>query len=79
LVLLFVGESLGLRDDTKDHQTNPGQRSAQAAERGELAAGAIAYPHQQQEPRPAHQTNPQPRSRACQWTPTHRWHLRPTH
>jgi hypothetical protein len=34
LVLLFVGESLGLRDDTKDHQTNPGQRSAQAAERG---------------------------------------------
>src|SRR2546423_10953969 len=35
LVLLFVGDSLGLRDHTKDHQTNPGQRAAQAAERGE--------------------------------------------
>jgi len=79
LVLLFVGDSLGLRDNTKDHQTNPGQRSAQAAERGELAAGAIAYPHQQQESRPAHQTNPQPRSRARRWPRTHRWHLRPTH
>ena len=79
LVLLFVGDGLGLRDHTKDHQTNPGKRSAQAAERGELAAGAIAYPHQQQEPRPAHQTNPQPRNRASRWTPTHRWHLRPTH
>lgn len=43
LVLLFVGDSLGLRDHTKDHQANPGQRSAEAAERGELAAGAIAY------------------------------------
>ena len=59
LVLLFVGDSLGLRDHTKGHQTNPGQRSPQAAERGELAAGAIAYPrpHQQQQPRPAHQTD----------------------
>ncbi len=43
LALLFVGNSLGLRDHTKDHQANPGQRSAEAAERGELAAGAIAY------------------------------------
>jgi hypothetical protein len=60
LVLLFVGDSLGLRDHTKDHQANPGQRSAQVAERGELAAGAITYPRQQLEPRPAHQTNPQP-------------------
>jgi len=64
LVLLFVGDSLGLRDLTKDHQANPGQRSAQAAERGELAAGAIAYPRQQLEPRPVRQTDPQPRSRA---------------
>ncbi|HEV7829530.1 MAG TPA: hypothetical protein VGP04_11905 [Pseudonocardiaceae bacterium] len=79
LVLLFVGDSLGLRDHTKNHQTNPGQRSAQAAERGELAAGAIAYPHQQQELRPAHQTNPQPKGRASRWTRTHRWQLRPTH
>jgi hypothetical protein len=79
LVLLFVGESLGLRDDTKDHQTNPGQRSAQAAERGELAAGAITYPRQQQEPRPARQTDPKPRSRAHRLVRTHRWHLRPTH
>jgi hypothetical protein len=79
LVLLFVGDSLGLRDHTKDHQTNPGQRSAQAAEQGELAAGAIAYPRPQQEPRPAHQTNPQPRSRASRRTRTHRWQLRPTY
>ena len=43
LVLLFGGDRLGLRDHTKDHQANPGQRSAEAAERGELAAGAIAY------------------------------------
>jgi hypothetical protein len=49
LVLLFVGNRLGLRD----HQSNPGKRSPRAAERGELAAGAITYPRQQQEPRPA--------------------------
>jgi hypothetical protein len=79
LVLLFVGDSLGLRDHTKGHQTNPGQRSPQAAERGELAAGAITYPRQQQEPHPVHQTDPQPRSRAHQWPRTHRWHLHPTH
>jgi hypothetical protein len=79
LVLLFVGESLGLRDHTENHQTNPGKRSPQAAERGELAAGAITYPRQQQKPRPAHQTDPQPRSRASRWTRTHRWHLRPIH
>jgi hypothetical protein len=75
LVLLFVGASLGLREHTKGHQTNPGQRSLQAAERGELAAGAIPYPRQQQEPRPARQTDPQPRSRAHRWTRTHRWQL----
>ena len=79
LVLLFVGDSLGLRDHTKDHHTNPGQRAAQAAERGELAAGAITYPRQQQEPRPARQTDPKPTSRAHRWPRTHRWHLRPTH
>jgi len=79
LVLLFVGDSLGLRDPTKDHQTNPGQRSAQAAERGELAAGAIAYPRQQLEPRPVRQTDPQPRSRAHRLLRAHRWHLRPAH
>lgn len=53
LVLLFVGKSLGLREHTQDHQTNPGQRSSHAAERGELAAGTIAYSWQEQEPRPA--------------------------
>jgi hypothetical protein len=53
LVLLFVGESLGLRDHTQGHQTNPGRRSAHATERGELAAGAIAYSWQKQPPRPA--------------------------
>ena len=70
LVLLFVGEKLGLREHTEDRQTNPGKHSLQAAERGELAAGAIAYPRQQQEPRPARQTDPRPRSRARRWT---RW------
>ncbi len=53
LVLLFIGDSLGLRDHTQGHQTNPGQRSPQAAERGELAAGAITYRCQQQQPHPA--------------------------
>ena len=53
LVLLFVGDSLGLRDHTQGHQSNPGQRSPQAAERGQLAAGAITYRFQQQEPQPA--------------------------
>ncbi len=43
LVLLFVGEKLGLREHTEGHQADPGNRSPQAAERGELAAGAIAY------------------------------------
>lgn len=70
LVLLFVGEKLGLREHTEGHQANPGQRSPQAAGRGELAAGAIAYPcsRQQQESRPARQTHPQPRSRTGRWT-----------
>jgi hypothetical protein len=80
LVLLFVGNQLGLRDHTEGHPTNPGQRATQAAERGELAAGAIAYPgpRQQLEPRPARQTDPRPSSRAARWTRTRRWHLRPT-
>jgi hypothetical protein len=78
-VLLFADGSLGLRDHAEDRQANPGQRSAQAAERGELAAGAIAYPRQQPEPRPAHQTNPRPRSRAGRGIRTHRWQLRPPH
>src|SRR5918998_26467 len=73
LVLLFVGDRLGLRDHTEGQQTNPGKRAPQAAERGELAAGAIAYPspHQQREPRPAHQIDPQPRSRVSRWARTH--------
>jgi hypothetical protein len=78
VVLLFVGDSLGLRDHTEG-QTNPGQRSSQAAERGELAAGAIAYPRPQLEPRPVRQADPQPRSRPHRWARTHWWHLRPTH
>ena len=53
LVLLFVGDTFGLRDHTDGHQTSPGQRSPQAAERGELAAGAITYRRQRQEPCPA--------------------------
>src|SRR5947209_4573882 len=53
LVLLFVGDSLGLRDHTQGHHGNPGQRSPQAAERGALAAGAITYRFQQQQPQPA--------------------------
>lgn len=49
LVLLFVGESLGLCEHAENHQTSPGQRSPDAAERGELAAGAIAYPYPRQQ------------------------------
>ncbi len=79
LVLLFVGARLGLRDHTEGHQSNLGQQSTQAAERGELAVGAIACPRQQRQPHPAHQADPQPRSRASRWTRTHRWQLRPTH
>jgi hypothetical protein len=81
LVLLFVGYRLGLRDHTEGYQTGPGKRAPQAAERGELAAGAIAYPspRQQLERRPARQIDPQPRSQANRWTCTHRWRLRPAH
>ena len=43
LVLLFVGDSLGLRDHAESAPTNPGRRAPQAAQRGELAAGAITY------------------------------------
>ena len=43
LVLLFVGDRLGLREHTENHQANPWRRAPRAAERGELAAGAIAY------------------------------------
>jgi hypothetical protein len=80
VVLLFVGDRLGLRDHTEGNQVNLGKHSPQAAQRGELAAGAIAYPHplQQQEPRLARQTDPQPRSRAGRWTRTYRWQRRPT-
>jgi hypothetical protein len=80
LVLLFVGNRLGLHEHAEGHQTNPGKRAPQAAERGQLAAAAIAYPrpHQQQESRPALQTDPRFGSRAGRWIRTHRWHLRPT-
>jgi hypothetical protein len=81
LVLLFISDSLGLRNHTEeDYQTNPRKRLPRAAEQGELAAGAITYlcPRPQREPRPVRQTDPQPRSRAHRWTRTHRWHLRPT-
>jgi hypothetical protein len=67
LVLLFVGDSLGLGKQTEDHQSTPGQRSLQAAERGKLAAGAIAYRPQQQQPRTPPQTDPQPRRRTREW------------
>jgi len=53
LVLLFVGGSLGLREHAEAHETNRGQRSPQAAERGTLAVGAITYSCQQKQPRPA--------------------------
>lgn len=78
LVLLFVGDRLGLREHTEGHQTDPGQRSPQAAERGELAAGAIAYsyPRQQQEPGLARRTDPRPISGAGRLTRSHRWQLR---
>jgi hypothetical protein len=62
IVLLFVGENLGLHEHTEGHQTNPGTRSLQAAERGELAAGAIVYPRQQQEPWPTTTAAPTARS-----------------
>jgi hypothetical protein len=74
LVLLFVGDSLGLRDYTEAHPTNPGQRAPQAAQRGELAAGAITYSGtysgQQQQPRPVRQADLQPTSRVHRW-PVH--------
>jgi hypothetical protein len=58
-VLLFVGDSLGLRDHTEAHQTNPGQRASRAAE---LAAGAITYSSQQHQPRPVRQADLQPQA-----------------
>lgn len=79
LVLLFVGDSLGLRDHTEAHQTNPGQRASRAAERGELAAGAITYSSQQHQPRPVRQADLQPTSRAHRWARTPRWQLHTTH
>ncbi|MGH3780373.1 MAG: RGCVC family protein [Pseudonocardiaceae bacterium] len=48
LVLLFVGDRLGLGEQTEGHPANPRKRAAQVAERGQLAAGAIAYQCQQQ-------------------------------
>jgi hypothetical protein len=47
LVLLFVGDRLALVEQTKD-QADLRKRATQAAERGELAVGAIAYLCQQQ-------------------------------
>jgi hypothetical protein len=43
LVLFFVGDRLGLCEHTENHQANLRKRAPRAAERGELAAGAIAY------------------------------------
>jgi hypothetical protein len=83
LVLLFVGDSLGLRDHTEAHPTNPGPRAPQAAERGELAAGAITYSGtysgQRQQPRPVHPADLQPTSRAHRWPRIPRWQLHTTH
>jgi hypothetical protein len=53
MVVLFVGDRLGLHGHSDDDQANPWKRALQAAERGELAAGAIAYLCHQQETRPA--------------------------
>jgi hypothetical protein len=83
LVLVFVGDSLGLRDHTQGHHSNPGQRSPQAAQRGALAAGAITYSGtysgQRQQPRPVHQADLQPTSRAHRWPRIPRWQLHTTH
>jgi hypothetical protein len=79
LVLLFVGDDLGLRDHTEAHHTNPRQRTPQAAERGELAAGSIIYLSQPQQPRPVREADLQPRSRAHRWSRTHRWQLHTAH
>jgi hypothetical protein len=83
LVLLFVGDSLGLRNPTEAHPTNPEQRAPQAAQRGELAAGAITYSgtysRQQPQPRPVPQADLQPTSRAHRWPRTPRWQLHTTH
>jgi hypothetical protein len=83
LVLLFVGDSLSLRDHTDAHPTNPGQRAPQAAQRGELAAGAITYSGtysgQRQQPRSVRQADLQPTSRAHRWPRIPRWQLHRTH
>jgi hypothetical protein len=83
LVLLFVGDSVGLRDPTEAHQSNPEQRAPQAAERGELAAGAITYSGtysgQQQQPHPVRPADLQPTSRVHRWPRTPRWQLHTTH
>lgn len=81
LVLLFIGDRLGLREHTESHQANPGKRSPQAAERGALAAAAIAYGYQQ-EPRPAmsravREDRPRPATLARATTAAHRiWRTR---
>ncbi|MGB7797677.1 MAG: hypothetical protein WBL53_15695 [Pseudonocardiaceae bacterium] len=49
LVLLFVGDRLALGEQTKD-QADLRKRATQAAERGELAVGAIAYCASSKEP-----------------------------
>jgi hypothetical protein len=79
LILLFVGDSLGLRDPAEAHQANPGQRAPQAAQRGELAAGAITYLSQQQQPRPVRPADLQPTSRVHRWPRIPRWQLHTTH
>lgn len=83
LMLLFVGDRLGLRDPSEAHQSNPEQRAPQAAERGELAAGAITYSGtysgQQQQPRPVRPADLQPTSRTHRWPRTPRWQLHTTH
>jgi hypothetical protein len=79
LILLFVGDSLGLRDPAEAHQANPGQRAPQAAQRGELAAGAITYSSQQQQPRPVRPADLQPTSRVHRWPRIPRWQLHTTH
>jgi hypothetical protein len=42
LVVLFIGESLGLREHTVNHQPDPRKLLRWSAERGELAAGAVS-------------------------------------
>lgn len=47
-LVLFVGDSLGLRKYIEAHLTHPAPRSPQAAQPGKLAVGAITYSRRQQ-------------------------------